>query len=75
MSIPSLDLFSILLHNSIHNGLSRFQQIYRSVKCPAEESANLERSLPINARKNCEKTDIRANNLTVFDKQPGYFKI
>jgi len=35
----------------------------RRVKCPAEENVNCEKSPPINARKNCGKTDIRANRL------------
>jgi len=35
-------------------------------KCPAEESANCEKSPLINARKNCGKTDIKTNNQLVF---------
>jgi hypothetical protein len=38
-------------------------QLNRRVKCPAEENANLERLLHINARKNCGKTDIKANKV------------
>jgi len=34
--------------------------------CPAEESANCGKLLLINARKNCEKTDIKINNWSLF---------
>jgi hypothetical protein len=35
-------------------------------KCPAEENANYEKSQLINARKNCEKTDIKTNKIFWF---------
>ena len=41
--------------------MSRYYSKIRRVKCPAEENVNCEKSLHINARKNCGKTDIRAN--------------
>jgi len=47
--------------------LSRLIRNIRRVKCPAEENANCEKSPPINARKNCGKTDIRANRLIFIE--------
>jgi len=38
-----------------------FIQTLGEFKCPAEESENCEKLLPINERKNYEKTDIKIN--------------
>ncbi|MCL2210720.1 MAG: hypothetical protein FWB95_02225 [Treponema sp.] len=64
-NFSALDLFIGFQHNQMIRLVPSILPVLGEFKCPAEESANCEKSLPTNARKNCGKTDIRIN------KNPG----